>query len=366
MVKKIFIFAFLFMCIFTTFCYANEVDLKEQFEQSGVNELIDNAPNNVKVSDENSILKYNIPDLFSQLFNSIKQSITNPFKTLIIIIGAILVFALLNTFSNSFNQVEFAKIFEIVVAISICIIIITPISEIIKSSENVISECNKFTASFLPVFSSVLLASGKPVSASIFSGIMLTVIHIITTISNTILVPFLGIYLSLNIIGSVNSQINIEGICNLIRNIVIWVIGISFTIFLGLLSVQSLVANSTDTLSSKTAKFMLGSFIPIIGASISEAFNSIQGCLNVIKSFVGTFGIICFISIFLPILLQILAYIVVVSIANGLGQLFNLSVITKIMKATNNTLTILLMIIVSILIFLTVATTIILLIGGST
>jgi stage III sporulation protein AE len=364
MIKKMMIIILLLFNALTCFYYATQADYENQLEQSGANELFEKAPNGVKANDQGEFLNFSIKDIFNNLIKSIKNEITNPFKTLLLIIGMILLFSLINTFSTSFNQSEFSKVFEIVVALSIAIAILTPIIEIIKSSNAVIKHFSDFTASFLPVFCGIVVASGKVLTGGVYNSIMLGVIHIITAISASILIPFLGIYLAFNFIGSINNQININGVCNMIRNIIVWIIGISITIFIGLLSIQTIVANATDTVTMRTTKFMIGSFLPIVGGAISEAFNSIQGCLSLIKSTVGTFGIICFLSLFLPIIIKITVFIFVIIISSTVSEIFENTTITKVLKACSNTLIILLSLIISILVFVIIATTILLSVTG--
>jgi stage III sporulation protein AE len=363
MIKKVVIMMILFINLFTYNAFAEDFDFKQQLEISGASELIENAPSGVKIEDEKTFLNFKISDIFTTLENAIKNEITSPLKNFALIVGMILLFALIRTFSTSFNQGEFSKTFELVIALSICVAILVPITEVIKSSTEVITQCNNFTTSFLPVFSSVVVASGKPLSATAYGSIMIGFIHIVTSISSTVLLPFLRIYLAFNVVGSINNQINVDGLSETIRNTILWFIGISLTIFIGLLTIQSIVANATDTIGTRTAKFAVSS-VPIVGGAISEAFNSIQGCLSLLKASVGTFGIICFISIFLPIIIKIILLLLTVNISCAISNLFKLDTISKILKASNNTLVILLSIIFCILVFLIVATTILITVGG--
>lgn len=135
--------------------------------------------------------------------------------------------------------------------------------------------------------------------------------------------PLLGIFLAFCIAGSLNSQINIGGIISTVKKVVVWTLGFLLTIFVGLLTIRGIVAGSADTVATKTTKFLLGSFVPVVGGALSEALNSVQGCMGVIRSSVGSLGIIVCVLTFLPLLLTILLLMGTLHLSAGVAELMS-------------------------------------------
>ena len=77
-------------------------------------------------------------------------------------------------------------------------------------------------------------------------------------------------------------------------------LGLFFTIFLGVISVQGASAAVTDGITLKTAKFITGNFIPVIGRMFSDATDTVISASVLLKNTVGIVGV--------AILLMIVAF----------------------------------------------------------
>ena len=67
-------------------------------------------------------------------------------------------------------------------------------------------------------------------------------------------------------------------------------LGLFFTIFLGVISVQGASAAVTDGITLKTAKFITGNFIPVIGRMFSDATDTVISASVLLKNTVGIAG----------------------------------------------------------------------------
>lgn len=52
------------------------------------------------------------------------------------------------------------------------------------------------------------------------------------------------------------------------------------TVFTGLLSIQSIVGTSADTLGVKAAKFVVSNFVPIVGSAVADAYTTMRSGLG--------------------------------------------------------------------------------------
>ena len=67
--------------------------------------------------------------------------------------------------------------------------------------------------------------------------------------------------------------------------------GLFLTVFLGVISVQGASAAVTDGITIRTAKFITGNFIPVIGRMFTDATDTVVGASVLLKNSVGIAGV---------------------------------------------------------------------------
>lgn len=82
--------------------------------------------------------------------------------------------------------------------------------------------------------------------------------------------------------------------------------GIAFTVYAGILSIQGIMASTYDGISIRTAKYTVDSFMPIIGGMMSDTVDTVLGCSLLIKNAIGFTGLLVIASV---CLLPLIKYI---------------------------------------------------------
>src|SRR5699024_7627943 len=70
------------------------------------------------------------------------------------------------------------------------------------------------------------------------------------------------------------------------------ILGLFLTIFLGVVSVQGTVSAVQDGVALKTAKFVTGNFIPVVGRTFTDAADTIFSASLLLKNTIGVVGLI--------------------------------------------------------------------------
>lgn len=346
--------------------------MEEQLELSGAEELYDQIPdeageilnkNGINGIDPDSLIGLSISDFFQTLWDMVKSEIRLPLRILITMIAVVMLCSLFRAFQATIAEKSYTNAFTVVSVLTACAVMMSPVVDCITRASEAIRECSNFIVSFIPVFSGIVAASGKPITAAGYTSALFGTIQIIAQIAANFLVPLLGIYLAFCMVGSINDSINISGITATVRNVVVWTLGLLLTVFVGLLTLKGLVAGSADTVATKTTKFLLGSFVPVVGGALSEAYNSVQGCMGLIRSAVGSFGIIvCFLT-FVPILLTILLLMGALHLSAGISELMSVEKVGNILKAGVSALSLIFGIILIFALLLIISVTVLLLIS---
>jgi stage III sporulation protein AE len=100
-------------------------------------------------------------------------------------------------------------------------------------------------------------------------------------------------------------------LAQLLRNISIGLLGTFLTVFLGVISVQGASAAVSDGMAIRTAKFVTGNFIPVLGRMFTDATDTVISASVLLKNTVGIIGVatLLFIAAFPAIKVLTLAFI---------------------------------------------------------
>ncbi len=345
----------------------------EQLQLSGADDLWKNLPNSTKKSFENigvyginwkNLINLKPDSIFKEIFRILKQNSFKPFTALYKIIGIMLLCALVDGLKLSFGEKPLGGVISLLSILIICSIIIDPIVSCIIRTSDIIHGASNFMLCYIPVMVGIMISSGQSFSAASYNMLMLGVSEIVSQISAQFLVPMLNIFLALSVVSSISLRLDLAGICNFISSALKWILGIIMTIFVGIMTIQGIVSVSADSVGTKALKFAISSFVPVVGGAISDAFNTVQGCLRLLKSGVGSFGILALVLIFLPLLLECSLWAGSLSLCAAIGDFFSLSQIAKMLRTTNKVLGIVISLIICCMVLLIVSTVIVLTIGG--
>lgn len=355
------IIAFIFTVILLLSCSAtasakeNDDLMDKIIKTSGVDRLYDVAPDNAKqflkdngidAVDYDGISGLSIKDFFVSIADCIKEKIKFPFTMFLSCIGIILLAALLNSLKDTFKSGATEQMFAVISTVSVACVVARPISEMIISIADITKQASDFLLSFVPVYVGVVATSGKPILASAYSGSVIMCAQVISRISSTVLVPLLSVYMAFCLIGGVSDKVDISSIAKGVKNIVVVSLSFLLTVFSGLLTVKGVVANSADTVTIKTAKFMSSTFLPVVGGAVSDALNSVYGCVGLIKTAAGGFGIIAIAGTFLPIIISLAMFQLSLSVAEIVSDALNTNQISMLLNTAKNVLAIMLSIII--------------------
>ncbi|MBR6607580.1 MAG: hypothetical protein IKK98_02805, partial [Oscillospiraceae bacterium] len=199
-----------------------------------------------------------------------------------------------------------------------------------------------FLNGFIPVFCGIITASGQPVTAGTYHLLLFGASQMISQTVSQLLLPLIGVFLAISFTAAAVPQLSLDKIAAAMKKAVNWSLGLMLTVYVGLLSLQSMVATGADTLTVKTAKFVTSSFVPVIGSALSDAMLTAQACLKMLRTSVGVYGILAAVITYLPLLLEILCWYLSMQAAALIASLAGSDGQAKLMGALSDALGLLL------------------------
>lgn len=282
----------------------------------------------------NSLTAQNV---FSHIWGFIKSGAKAPLVAAAGIVAVILISAAImdGGTATASQSAKYATVISAVAVIS------APVFSVISSGVNAMQGSAVFMTSFIPIFAVVVTASGGAVTSVSMSALLLTASQAVSYIANFLVLPLMGGYLALSLSAAVSPVISKTGIADGIKKLAMWVMSLTSTIFIGILSIQTAVNSAADTLTIKTAKFIIGSSVPVAGTALSEALTTVTASMGVLKAGLGVYGVIACFIIFLPLLAELLMWRLVLGITAVISDLFALSEISSVIRSVDSVISVL-------------------------
>ncbi len=249
-------------------------------------------------ADENELFTSFIPFALNTLFSNLLNFL--PYFAIIIAIA--IIYSLMSGISNEKNK-SVTTLINIVCFSSIAVIILNIIVELLKSSLHTIGLIEQIMEIIFPIILTFITAIGNVVTATTFQPLLVILSSGITKIFTVILIPIFIFSIIFGIVGNISKNVRLDKFSKFFSSLFKWIIGIVFTVFISFLTLQGLTVSTIDTISLKTAKFAIKSYVPILGSYLSDGMSLIISSSVLIKNAVGISGIVLLFSIiFVPII----------------------------------------------------------------
>ncbi|MDE5764292.1 MAG: stage III sporulation protein AE [Ruminococcus sp.] len=289
--------------------------------------------------DYDDIKSLSAEELWEKLKNKVSAHLNAPVR-MISSIFLIIVFTSVTGSAGTAMSKNSADIYNMVCAMAATAVIVPQLMSVYSRILDAVRLAGSFILVFVPVFSAAALACGKFTTAGIYHMMMLGVSEFIVNLSESYLLPVLGITTALGITGGVFPDTSLDSIVNLLKKVVTWGISISMTLFTGFVTLKCTITGTTDGMATKTVKMLVSNFIPIVGGAVSDAYATVKGSFEIIGGTIGTAGILGIVMLTLPLIIEIFAYRGVMWIGTAAADIFSAGSVSKLLKSIDSGLAI--------------------------
>ncbi|MGN7310167.1 stage III sporulation protein AE [Alkalicoccobacillus gibsonii] len=222
---------------------------------------------------------------------------------------------IMQTIQNAFESQNVSKAAYAVTYLVLMILAINSFHVAITYATDAINSMIHFMIALLPLLLALMASIGSIASSALFHPLIIFLVNTSGILVNQFVLPLLFFSAVLGMVSTLSDQYKVSKLADFFRNIAVGLLGIFMTVFLGVISVQGASTAATDGLTIRTAKFIAGNFIPVVGKMFTDATDTVMSASILLKNTVGVTGLgILFMICVFP-LLKVLS----------LGIIFNLS-----------------------------------------
>jgi len=197
----------------------------------------------------------------------------------------------LQTMQNAFESSTISKVAYSIVYMVLVILALNSFYVVIQYTNEAIGSMISFVLALIPLLLALIASSGGLISAAFFHPVILFLMNVSGIFMQYIILPLLFLATLLSIVSTMSDQYKVTQLAQLLRNWSIGLMGLFLTVFLGVISVQGASAAITDGVAIRTAKFVTGNFIPVIGRIFTDAADTVVSASGLLKNTVGIAGV---------------------------------------------------------------------------
>lgn len=288
-------------------------DEAELYQNSGADTLMEALPEEVQSLLQNvgaDPMETPAPDAAAKLFSALSEGFraewTAPARALLTLLASCVLCRLVQEFA--------AK--ELSYAVSVCgalcaaVTLLSPMASLLEQAARVTDAAAVFLLAAVPVYAGLLFTAGNTVTAPTYGALSLAAANAVSVLSSAVLIPVLRVFLAFSVASAVTS-FDLKRLTDALYKVIKWALVLAVTVYTGVLSVQTIVANSAEMAGGKAAKMLVSGAIPIVGGAFSDAFSVIVSGAALVKNGVGAFGLLASLAIFLPLCIKAAAWLLI-------------------------------------------------------
>lgn len=314
-----------------------------------------------KMLDELGVLDFSYESITGLSFNDIvgllkslfQKKAELPIKSSV----TVLIFILLSAFLQSLkaeSDDSVNMIYSTATALLVATVVLVKLTSTVSLASMAISVASNFVYAFIPVFCSIVVASGGITTGFSTNTTLLILAQGLSFISSNVFMPIVNCYLALGVTSSLRYELNLDKLLSSVKKIITTCISFVSGVFVSVLSVKTAVAGRADMLGLRSIRFAINSVVPVIGSSISEGLLSIQAYSSLIKSSVGIVGVMAVVLVFLPSIIEVVLWRISLTLCVIVSDVFGDKSVSAVLNTFLNTL-----LLINVILILSMVTTVI-------
>jgi len=231
---------------------------------------------------------------------------------------------------------------------TILVILGTSILQVIKLTSNTLSSVKSLFNAIFPILLTILTALGGSVSVGIYQPAVAMLGNVFVSLITYVLLPMFIFSIVFSIVGNLSNNVKLDKFVEFLQSAFKWTMGLCFTIFLGFISIQGIVAGSIDGLSIRTAKYAIKSYVPIVGNYLSDGMSIIMASSALIKNAIGGVGLFLLLSMMVSPILNIVLFMLALKLMSGVIEMIGDKKISSFLSSISKSLALLIALLVAV------------------
>ena len=292
--------------------------------------------------------KLTFDDAMRLITQRIFSALAGVLPIVVSIVGISLITSLLNGLTSGFLSNPTKELIGFVSYCAIAVIILTRTMSLVKNTGEVVGSIKQFMQLVFPILLTIITVVGGATSGAVFQPMMSVLSTSITTFVVQIIMPAVVVVIVFTMISSLSSGVKLSKLTGFFSSGIKYALTAVFSLFATFLTAQGLTGGIIDTVSIKTAKFAMQSYVPIVGGYLADGFDLMMASFVLIKNSLGLISLFALLMMIVSPLVNIIVFSLGLKLASGIIEPIGDSKISKMLFDLSKNVNILLAIILGV------------------
>lgn len=235
-------------------------------------------------------LDLNLTDVFKTLLDFLFRQLFAHLALLgkLLVLGTAL--ALLEQLQSAFEQNTVARLAHGIGVLCLLTVALSSFTLALNTGRDAIGNMVGLMHSILPVLLTLMAGMGNLTSVALMHPVVFASLNVFGALTRNIVFPLIFCAAILGIVNHISERFQVSRLAELLRDGSVVLTTLFLTLFVGILGIQGVAGAVSDGIGLRTAKFLTGAFVPVVGGILSDAVEAIMGCSLFLKNAVGILG----------------------------------------------------------------------------
>lgn len=280
-------------------------------------------------------------EFFSVMIKGISKSVLDVLPTVLTLVAIAVLYSLLGGFTSGFVQKPTEKLIYFATYSTMILIVMVEVGGVIKLTTNTIDNVRVLMEGIFPILLTLTTLLGGVTSSAVFKPMMSTLVTVITVFVSRLIIPMFIASIAFSIVGNLTKSVKLDKLTEFFKSSATYILGGVFGIFIAFLTFQGLTGGVIDSISVKTAKFAMQSYIPILGGYLSDGFDLMMASIVLIKNSIGVIGLLMLLSVIVLPTVKIILLSLGLKLASGIIEPISDSKFSKMLSDVSSNMTLL-------------------------
>ena len=206
---------------------------------------------------------------------------------------------------------------------SVCLVVILiPVMLLVFSelehTKETITAITQRMDKMLPLLLTLLTALGGSASSAFLHPMVVAASGSMVFLAREVILRLVMCTCAVTAVNHLSDKAHLTRMAQLLRSAVCWLLGVSFTVFLGAMSLQGVCSASVDGVVLRAAKYAVDNFVPVVGGMFSDTMDTLVGCTLIVKNALGVAAVLVLLSSILSPLMRTLAVVFIMKLSAAL------------------------------------------------
>ncbi len=218
----------------------------------------------------------------------LRQSLALLGRLLVLVVLAGVVRQIQGTFENE----VVARIADTVVFLALGVVCLAGFTLSVHLAQSAVGDLSSFMVALLPAMIGLLVAGGSPATAGLLHPAMVAAVNAVGIVVRTVVFPLVLLSAVLDIVSALSPSFRLNSLSALMRQLSLGIMGLLFTVFLGVVAVQGAAGAVADGVALRAAKYATKTFVPVVGGMFADTAELVLTSGFLLRSGIGLVGLV--------------------------------------------------------------------------